>query len=75
MTGPRRRQRKETSLGQCKICDQTFEVIPEDAVKLGTPWYRFQLYRFADGVAHHIRIANPKKKLETEAIPATPEEK
>lgn len=67
------RNPKKISLGECKICGRIFDAIPEDAAKIGVPWYHFQLYRFADGTAHNIRVANPKKKSEPEVIPASPD--
>ena len=49
----------------CRICCQTFEEIPPDAIKIGENRRGHQLYRFRghQSVVHDLRVARPEKFL------------
>jgi hypothetical protein len=47
----------------CKICSQSFEEIPADAIKIGEKRCGYQLYRFPgrEAVIHDLKVAYPER--------------
>jgi hypothetical protein len=46
----------------CRICDRTFETIPDGSVEIGRAHGRYQMVRFPDGAVHDLmRLVDPLK--------------
>jgi hypothetical protein len=42
---------------RCSLCEQIFNALPPDAVRIGQRAGGFQMYRFPDGSVHNLGLA------------------
>jgi hypothetical protein len=58
----------------CRLCDRTFETIPDGAIQIGRAHgfrHQYQMFLFADRSVHDLKRLNPPPKPDNELLAAT----